>query len=118
MTAANGPSANLEARLKEAGTPKRIDPKKVRLVDVEKTSGEVLRRDCYDPDGGRVKMGNLMRVSRGELWLRVVDWTRSKSHSEEPNLKWEPTVLTREDVSRVVVYTWPVATPIRIFEDE
>jgi hypothetical protein len=102
-----------------ADTPERIDPEKVRVVDIEeKETGEVIRRDCYDPDGGAAEMGDLMRLKDGELYLRVVDWARSTSHSEEPTLKWEPTGLTREEVGRIGVFTWPTGEPVRIFARE
>jgi hypothetical protein len=99
-------------------TPKRINPEKVRVVDIEeKESGEVIRRDCYDPDGDTAEMGDLMRVKDGELYLRVVDWARSKSHSEELTLQWEPTGLSQKEVGRIGVFTWPTEEPVRIFAD-
>jgi hypothetical protein len=81
-------------------TPERIDPGKVRVVDVEeKETAELIRRDCYDPDGGAAEMGDVMRLKGGELYLRAIDWARSKSHSEEVSLQWEPTGLTRGEAA-------------------
>jgi hypothetical protein len=100
-------------------TPDRIDPDKVRVVDVEeKESGEVIRRDCYDPDGGPAEMGDVMRLKGGELYVRAIDWARSKSHSDELKLRWEPTGLTREEVGRIGVFTWPTGEAVRIFAHE
>lgn len=100
-------------------TPERIDPEKVRVVDVEeKETGELIRRDCYDPDGGAAEMGDVMRLKGGELYLRAIDWARSKSHSEKLTLRWEPTGLTREEVGRIGVFTWPRGEPVRVFVDE
>lgn len=100
----------------ETCTPTRIDPEKVRVVDIEeKETGELISRDCYDPDGGAAEMGDVMKLRDGELWLRTIDWARSKSHSEELTLRWEPTGLTQEDVGRIGVFTWPMGEPVRIF---
>ena len=54
-------------------------------------------------------------MRNGKLWLRAIDWTRSKSHGEELRLRWEPTGLTEEDVGRIGVFTWPMGEPVRIF---
>lgn len=103
----------------EAPTPDRLEPKKVRVVDVEeKDTGELIRRDCYDPDGGAAEMGDVMRLKDGELYLRTIDWARSESHSEDVELRWEPTGLTKEEVGRIGVFTWPTGQPVRVFVDE
>ena len=100
-------------------TPERIDPDKVRVVDIEeKETGELMRRDCYDPDGGAAEMGDVMRLKGGKLYLRSINWARSKSHSEDLTLRWEPTGLAREEVGRIGVFTWPRGEPVRIFTDE
>jgi hypothetical protein len=81
-------------------------------------TGELIRRDCYDPDGGAAEMGDVMRLKGGELYLRAIDWARSGSHSEEVSLQWEPTGLTRGEVGRIGVFTWPKGEPVRVFAYE
>jgi len=102
-----------------AHTPDRIDPTKVRVVDVEKkATGEVIRRDCYDPDGGAAEMGDVMRLDKGQLWLRTIDWARSSSPHAELTLTWEPMGLTPEDIGRIGVFTWPLGEPVRVFAEK
>jgi ribosomal protein S28E/S33 len=103
----------------EVMNPDRIDPSKVRVVDVEaKNTGEVIHRDCYDPDGGPAEMGDVMALKDGELWLRVIKWARSKSHSAELSLEWEPTGLSTDEVGRIGVFKWPTGTAVRVFGDK
>jgi hypothetical protein len=102
-----------------ASAPEQIELEKVRIVDIErKETGEVLRRDCYDPDGGPAEIGDVMRLKDGELYLRTIDWAKSKSEREEPTLRWEATGLTQEEVCRIGIFTWPAQEPVRIFADE
>lgn len=97
----------------------RIDPKKIRVVDVErKDTGEILRRDCYDPDGGDADIGDVMGLKDGELWLRTVSWARSKTMEPTMEVRWEPTGLAREDIGQVEVFTWPVGEPVPVFTDD
>lgn len=94
----------------------RIDPDKVRVVDIEeKETGKLIRRDCYDPEGEATEMTGIMRLIGGELYLRVIGWARSNSQSEEIALKWEPTGLGKEEVGRIGVFTWPRGEPVRVF---
>ncbi len=103
----------------DAYTPDRIDPAKVRVVDVEaKTTGEVIHRDCYDPDGGPAEMGDVMALKDGILWLRVINWARTKSHNDELVLEWESTGLSTEEVGRIGVFKWPVGKAVRVFGDK
>jgi len=100
----------------EADTPVRIDPQKVRVVDVEiKDTGELVRRDCYDPDGGPAEMGDVMRLKDDQLWLRVIRWAREKVHSSEVQVEWQATGLTPDEIGRIGVFTWPVGTAVRVF---
>ncbi len=95
-----------------------IDPSKIRVVDIErKDTGEILRRDCYDPDGGAAEIGDVMGLKRGELWLRTVSWARSKSMEPTIHVRWEATGLAREDIGKVEVFAWPVGEPVPIFTD-
>lgn len=100
-------------------TPDRIDPSKVRVVDVEaKHTGEVIHRDCYDPDGGPAEMGDVMSLKDGELWLRVISWARSKSPKAELTLEWQSTGLSTDEVGRIGVFKWPTGTAVRVFGDK
>lgn len=103
----------------EAYTPDRIDPSKVRVVDVEaKNSGKVIHRDCYDPDGGPAEMGDVMALKDGVLWLRVISWARSKSHSDDLTLEWQSTGLSTDEVGRIGVFKWPTGGSVRVFGDK
>lgn len=108
-----------EPDLEDAETPDRLDPKKIRVVDVEnKETGEILRWDCYDPDGGGAEMGDVMRLEDGELWLRTIDWARSDIPGAEPLLFWKTTGLPKEKIGRIGVFTWPVGESVQIFADK
>lgn len=97
----------------------RIDPERIRVVDVaRKDTNEVLRRDCYDPDGGGAEVGDVMGLKDGELWLRTVSWARSKTMDPQMEVRWEPTGLAREDIGQVEVFTWPVGEPVPVFTDD
>lgn len=100
-------------------TPDRLDPQKIRVVDVEnKETGEILRWDCYDPDGGSAEMGDVLRLEDGELWLRTIDWARSNLPSAEALLLWKTTGLAQEQIGRIGVFTWPIGESVRIYADK
>jgi len=102
-----------------AYTPDRIDPAKVRVVDVEKKeTGEMIQRDCYDPDGGPAEMGDVMTIKDGVLWLRVISWARSKSPHDELILEWQSTGLSTDEVGRIGVFEWPTGDSVRVFGDK
>lgn len=101
------------------GTPDRLDPEKVRVIDIEiAPSGTLLRRDCYDPDGGAAEMGDVLRLKDGELYVRRVGWARSGSMNPEVELEWEATGLSPDEVRAIKVYTWPVGPPVRAFVEQ
>lgn len=105
--------------VKEADTPARLDPNKIRVVDVEnKETGEMLRWDCYDPDGGGAEMGDVLRLEDGELWLRTIDWARSDIPGAKVRLRWQTTGLDQDKIGRIGVFTWPVGESVRIFADK
>ncbi len=107
-----------EPKSESAPQPSCFTPSYVRLVEVEeKETGETVRRDCYDPDGGAAEMGDVMRLKDGELWLRVIDWASEKDLGSDARLRWEPVGLAKEEVGRIGVYTWPGGEPVRVFED-
>lgn len=108
-----------EKKTGEDETPDYLDPEKVRAVDVEiKETGEIIRRECYDPDGGPAEMGDVMRVEDGVLWLRVIRWARSRSPDAELKVQWESTGLSAEEVGRIGVFTWPVGEAVAIFGEK
>lgn len=101
---------------KGTSTPDQLDPSKIRVVDVQPKGGrDLIRRDCYDPDGKDAQMGDVLGLKGGELWLRTVDWARSTSLDPELEIKWEATGLTREEIGQVDVFTWPVGEPVEVF---
>ena len=111
------PTEDFEAE--PAPQPSCFNPSYVRLVEIEnKETGEVIRRDCYDPDGGAAEMGDVMRLKGGELWLRVIDWASEKDLGSDVDLRWEKVGLAKEEVGRIGVYTWPTRKPVRVFEDQ
>lgn len=108
-----------EKKTGEDETPDYLDPEKVRAVDVEiKGTGEIIRRECYDPDGGPAEMGDVMRVEDGELWLRVISWARSRSPDAELKVQWESIGLSTEEVGRIGVFTWPIGEAVAIFGEK
>jgi len=95
----------------------RIDPSNVRVVAlVVKRSGQVQQYDCYDPDGTSAGMGNIINLREGEIWLRMIDWARTRSRSEV-RLQWSTTGLVAEEVGRLSVFRWPLGTPVRVFSE-
>jgi len=107
---------------KEAQEPTRplakLSPENVRIVAlVLVATGTVVRRDCYAPEGNDADVRDLMQVKKGELWLRTVDWARSKSLSPEVRPRWESMGVPPEEVGRISVFTWPDGKPLRVFVD-
>lgn len=85
-----------------------LDPASIPVVDVQIAgANEILRRDCYDPNGGDVEPGDLLRFEQGELWLHTVDWANAKSMEAEPRIRWVPTGLNRKEVGTIQVFIWP-----------
>lgn len=100
-------------------TEKHLDPGKIRVVDVEiDGTNDVLRRDCYDPNGGPAEPGDLLRFEHGELWLRSVDWAHGKTMQAEPSVRWISTGLRRREVGGVQVFTWPRAERVTMVRDQ
>lgn len=110
-----------EPDLPPAGTVDQIDPGKVYVVDVEHVrTGEVVRRDCYDPNGA-LRSGTpgdvrtVFHLRNEEVYVRAINWARSASFEPEVVLKWVPTGMHVDEVDRIRVFTWPNAEPVRIF---
>jgi hypothetical protein len=84
------------------------------VVDIEKEeTGELIRRDCYDPNGGAAEPGDVLCLQEGEVWTRSIRWARSQADEAEVTVAWEPTGLSWGEV-RVGVYTWPIGKPVRV----
>lgn len=97
----------------------RINPEKVRVVDLENTAtDEIVRRDCYDPDGGPAEMGDVMCLSEDTLWLRTINWARAGDMNPEVHLQWTTIDIPLEHIGRIGVFTWPEAEAVRIFADK
>jgi len=96
--------------------PARLQTGRIRVVAlVVEATGEVLHRDCYDPEE---RGKEVMKIVDGELWLRIIKWARSRSLDAEVRVRWEPTGFAPEEISRVSVFTWPLRNPIRVFEEQ
>lgn len=80
--------------------------------------GDLIRRDCYDPDGKDAQMGDVLGLKDGEPWIRTVDWADSKPMDTELEIKWEATGLARREIGQVDVFTWPAGEPVEVFVDE
>ena len=100
----------------------QLDPTQIRVVDVEhKHTDEVIRHDCYDPDGS-LDEGDLDGVRKvfqlvdGEVYVRAIDWARSSSMNPNIELHWVATGMHVDEVDQVRVFTWPDATLSRVFK--
>jgi hypothetical protein len=109
---ATGPEAE-----RNASSPLvQLEPSHVRVVAlVIKRTGRVVQHDCYDPDGRDADMRNLMQFKEGTLWLRTIDWARSKSMDADVHVRWTSMGVTTEEVGRVSIFRWPRKEPIRVF---
>ena len=83
----------------------RLNPRQIRVVDVELTDGSVTRRDCYDKNDGR---GVYTVNGDGFLFVRAVRWNRSVREGNV-TVGWEQSGTRAEQVERIRVYTWPEA---------
>jgi hypothetical protein len=95
-------------------TPERLDPAKIRVVDVESEStGTVKRFDCYEP-GAEQKM---FRLEGEEVQVRVLDWARAEDLDAEPEVRWRGTGLSVWEVDQIRVFDWPVGELVRVYKD-
>ena len=106
--------------LPPAGQVSQFDPDQIRVVDVEhERTGEVVRHDCYDPDG--LDAGDLNGVRKvfelvdGEVYVRAIDWARSADMDADVTLRWMPTGMPIQEVDRIRVFTWPDAELSQVF---
>jgi len=91
-----------------------LDPKRIRVVDVESTSlGRVERFDCYDP-GSEEKM---FRLEGDEVHVWALRWARSADMEAEPVVRWTSTGLPFWEVDQIRVFTWPRGELIRVYRD-
>ena len=103
-------------------TIEKIDPSKVRVIDVEnKRTGEVVRRDCYARGGGLKGedlhgVQNVFQLVDGEVHICVIDWARTASMNPTVELRWVPTGIHAEDVDQIRIFTWPDAKLDRVFK--
>lgn len=96
----------------------QLDPSNVRVVALVITAtGQILRHDCYDPEGSGAEIGDVMRIQKDQLWLRTVEWARSRSMDAEIRLQWTPMGIAPEEIGRISVFTWPEKDPLRVFVD-
>ena len=100
----------------------QLDPTHVRVVDVEhKHTGEVVRHDCYDPNGSLAEgdlagVRTVFQLVDGEVYVRAIDWARSSSMNPSLELHWVSTGMHVDEVDQVRVFTWPDATLSRVFK--
>lgn len=106
--------------LPPAGSVDQLDPRQIRVVDVEhERTGEVVRHDCYDPDG--LDPGDLNGARKvfelvdGEVYVRAIDWARSADMDAAVALRWIPTGMHIQEVDRIRVFTWPDAELSQVF---
>ncbi len=96
--------------------PAQIDPSKVRVVEaLRKRSAEVFSQDCYALGAEPDEMGDIIDVREETLWLLSLRWARSEL-DKDPTLQWEQTGITEDEISRIVIYTWPTGEPVQVFE--
>lgn len=119
MSRSTAPTAN---ELPPSSPVTSIHPGKIRVVDLENESGTVLRRDCYDEgdysDEDTIDdLPTLFRVINQEVFVRTIDWARSRSPESEIALRWEATGMRVEDVHCVRIFTWPNAELVREIEE-
>lgn len=110
-----------ERSLPSAGQVDRLDPRQVRTVDVEhQHTGEVVHRDCYDPegslDGGDLAgVRQVFQLVEGEVYVRAIDWARSSSMDPSIELHWVSTGMHVGEVDQIRVFTWPDAELVQVF---
>jgi hypothetical protein len=115
-------SRSSDSPLPPAGEVCQLNPEHVRVVDVEdKHTGEVVRRDCYDPEGGLAEddldgVRKVFHLVDGEVYVRAIDWARSSSMDPSIELRWVGTGMHVDDVDQVRIFTWPDATLSRVFK--
>lgn len=113
-------SRTTRSSLPPAGQVDCLDPSQIRVVDVEhERTGEVVRRDCYDPVG--MDPGDLNGVRKvfelvdGEVYVRAIDWARSAEMDADVALRWIPTGMQVQEVDQIRVSTWPDAELSQVF---
>lgn len=123
-TATAEPSTHAhDTSLPPAGSVDQFDPQQVRVVDVEaEHTDEVVRRDCYDPQGSLTGddldgVQTVFQLVDGEVYVRAIDWARSDSMKPSVDLRWVPTGMQAKEVGRIRVFTWPNAELFRVFKD-
>lgn len=117
---AEPPSRGSPSPLPPADQVDQLDPAQIRVVDVEhERTGEVVRRDCYDPDGlGPSDVNGARKVFElvdGEVYVRAIDWARSADMDADVALRWMPTGMEVQEVNRIRVFTWPDAELSQVF---
>ena len=99
---------------REASTPSRFDPAKIRVVDVESESnGTVKRFDCYEPDTEE----KMFRLTDDEVEVRRLAWARSADMDDKPEVQWTGTGLSYKEVDQIRVFTWPEGELVRVYKD-
>ena len=100
----------------------QLEPSRIRVVEIEdETSDNVVRQDCYDPnghldDGDLDGVRSVFRLKDGEVYVCAIDWARSSSLDPNIELHWVATGMQVEDVDRIRVFTWPEAELSQVFK--
>jgi len=100
----------------------QLKPDRIRIIEVEdKTSGNVVRQDCYAPNE-HLENGNLdgvrsvLTLQDREVYVCAIDWARSSSLDPSIELHWVATGMRVEDIDRIRVFTWPEAELSQVFK--
>jgi hypothetical protein len=100
----------------------QLEPDRIRVIEIEdKTSGNVVRRDCYDPNG-HLENGDLdgvrsvFTLQDGEVYVCAIDWARSSSLDPSIELHWVATGMRVEDIDRIRIFTWPEGDLSQVFK--
>lgn len=95
-------------------TPESLDPRKIRVVDLESDEADATRRfDCYELESEE----KMFRLTGDEVQVCAVDWARTPDLDPEVDICWKNTGLSYWEVDRIRVFSWPRAELIRIYRE-
>jgi len=122
MPASTVSSQSTDATAPPGSQVDQLEPDRIRIIEVEdETAGNVVRQDCYDPNG-HLENGDLdgvrsvFKLQDGEVYVCAIDWARSSSLDPSIELHWVATGMRVEDIDRIRVFTWPEAELSQVFK--
>jgi hypothetical protein len=94
--------------------PDVLDPRQIRLVELESESQGIMRRfDCYELESEE----KMFRLTGDAVQVCAIHWATTPDLDPEVTVDWTATGFSYWEVNQIRVFSWPTQELIRVYRD-